>query len=80
MEASLLNHFKKAKIDEKCFVIKKEDLSSGNLKEKEIVQEAYNHLNNFNSFLILVKSNDHKFGFFIPTKFKETIRYKYTDK
>ena len=40
INASLRDHFKNMKIDKNCFVITKEDLSSGNLKEKGIYQQA----------------------------------------
>ena len=77
MSASLLNYYSFAEMDKNCFVITKEDLSDGKLKEKGILQRAFDHLNKFNSFLILIKAIEiqygkeivHPIGFFIPNKF-----------
>ena len=77
---SLINHYSNAEIDKNCFVITKEDLSDGKLKEKGILQRAFYHLNKFNSFLILIKAIEihygkeivHPIGYFVPNKFKRT--------
>ncbi len=39
----LREEYKNAKIDKNCFVITKEDLSEGNLKEKGIQQRLWSH-------------------------------------
>ena len=51
----LREEYKNAKIDKNCFVITKEDLAEGNLKEKGIQQRLWNHQSKFNAFLIFVK-------------------------
>ena len=37
VKSSLCEHYSNAEIDKDCFVITKEDLSEGNLEEKEIL-------------------------------------------
>ena len=76
----LREEYKNAEIDKECFVITKEDLAEGNLKEKGIQKRLWIHQRKFNAFLIFVKSIDFPYGLFIPTKFKETTELKFTGK
>ena len=70
--SSLREHYQNAEIDKNCFFITKEDLKVGNLFKKDILKQAYKHQSKYNSFLFLVKTNSHPFGFFVPSKFEET--------
>ena len=87
VNTSLLNYYPFAEIGKNCFVITKEDLSDGKLKEKGILQRAFDHLNKFNSFLILIKVIEihwgkeivHPIGFFVPNKFERETNNKETD-
>ena len=80
MSAFVREEYKNAEIDKDCFVITKEDLAEGNLKEKGILKRLWNHQSKFNACLIFVKTIDFPFGKFIPAKFEETMKEKETDK
>ena len=75
----LREKYKNAEIDNNCFIITKEDLAEGNLKEKGIQKRLWIHQSKFNAFLIFVKSIDFSFGKFLHTKFEET-KTKDTDR